>query len=489
MAGLLYPLAFAPYNQAWLVIVSLAVLWWLVRDASPKQNFQLGFIFGAGQFGLGVSWVYVSMATFGGTNAVVSSLMTGVFIAVLALFPALTCWLTARLSRKHHNGLSPYLFIVSWLLFDWIRGWLLSGFPWLYAGYAAIDNPLANLAAYGGVQLVTLAVVCTALLPDNRLVAQKRFWPITGLTIGLWLAAWLLPTTPGVKPVGHPQPVALVQANIHVTVKWDPEHQKKTREIYHQLTQTIANKQSLVLWSESSLTEFYRSRKAWLEEQAAPFAAAGGSLIAGLPRFEMSVLGHPRFYNSLIVVSGGKGIYNKQKLVPFGEYVPFGNIIRGLVPFFNLPMSSFTAGGPHQANLQIQNGVNIAPFVCYDILYPRLVARQARGSNVLVEVSDDAWFGDSAGPWQHLQMARMRAIETGRYLLRDTNTGITAIVNAQGDVIASLPQFQRDILTGMYQPMQGQTPYMSWGRWILPLLCVLLLLISRLIGRDKSSTD
>lgn len=476
VAGLCYPLAFAPWNQAWLLLISLVLLWWCLEDSSPKQAAKLGFVFGIGQFGLGVSWVYVSMATFGGTGPLISGLMTAVFVLLLALFPALACWLGVWLSRRSRSGLlSPLLFIVSWMAIDWLRGWVLCGFPWIYPGYAAIDTPLAQLAAYGGVWLVSIVILATAL--SLAQLATRRLEPIVILlAVAGWLAAFVLPVTPGVKPIDQPKPVALVQGNIPISVKWQLSQRQQTRDIFARLTASIDNKQSLVIWSESALTEFYRDAKPWLKQQAAPFDKAGGALIVGLPRYRFDPLFRPIFYNSVVVVDGGNGIYNKQKLVPFGEYVPFEDLIRGLVPFFNLPMSSFTAGMPSQPPLTVQ-GIKIAAFVCYDILFPGLVADDAKGSHVLLEVSDDAWFGDSAGPWQHFQMSRMRSIETGRYLLRDTNSGITAIVDAQGRIQEKLPEFERAILKGHYQPMTGQTPYMTWGRWLAPAITLILLLL------------
>lgn len=480
VAGLCYPLAFAPYHLLALLLVSLALLWWLLHAADNRASFRTGYAFGLGQFGLGVPWVYVSMAQFGGTNPWLSALLTALFVMLLALFPALACWLARRLSGK---ALSPFLFVASWMALDWLRGWIGPGFPWLYAGYASIDSPLAQLAAYGGVWLVSLGVLFTGLA-FGSLLTRRWHWPVPTLALAFWLTAWFLPATPGVTPTGARQPVALVQANIQQSVKWQVSQQQDTRDIYAKLTAGIGDKHSLVIWSESALTEFYRDAQDWLEKQAAPFADAGGALIAGLPRYRVSQDFTPIFYNSLLVVAGGSGIYNKQKLVPFGEYVPLAGLIRGLIPFFDLPMSSFTAGGSNQPNLDAK-GQQVAPLVCYDALFPGLVAHQANGSDVLLEVSDDAWFGRSAGPWQHFQMTRMRSIETGRWLLRDTNNGVTAIIDPTGRVTAALPQFTRGVLTGSYQPMSGSTPFMGWGKWLAPAITLLLFLAGWLAGRQQ----
>lgn len=479
LAGLGYPLAFSPWEWVPLLPLSLGLLWWLLQHADRRESAWLGYCYGIGLFGLGVPWVYVSMATFGGTNPLLSALFTALFILFLALFTALTCWLARVLSRA---DLSSLLLLVSWMAVDWLRGWIGPGFPWLFAGYAAIDTPLAHLASWGGVWLVSLIMLATGLCVGCLLTRRWQF-PLVAFTALGWLAAWLLPTAPGVLPAGAPQPVALVQANIQQTVKWDPAQQEKTRAVYQRLTESITNKQTLVIWSESALTEFYRDAKDWLEARAQPFADAGGALISGLPRLFISPSLDVTFYNSLLVVGGGYGAYNKQRLVPFGEYVPLEGVIRGLVPFFDLPMSSFTAGSAQQSNLKATDRY-FAPFVCYDILFPALVARQARGSQALIEVSDDAWFGDSAAPWQHFQMARMRSIETGRWLLRDTNNGITALVDNKGRIVDSLPQFTEGVLEGSYQPVTGSTPYMhGWGQWLAFIMTLLLGIAGMLANR------
>lgn len=492
LAGVIYPLAFAPHDWVALSLASVAILWWTLHNAPPKKAFWLGYAFGIGQFGMGVSWVFVSMHTYGETNLVLSALMTAVFVLFLALFPALVGWLTAKISlwRTPQPAtvlLSPLVFIAVWMGVDWFRGWIFSGFPWIYIGYAAIDTPLAVLASYGGVWLVSLLMLATSLAL-SLLLTRRFYFSVVAITAAGWLSLSFLPQTPGVNPTGDKKGVALVQGNIAQTVKWQLEQREATRQVYANLTANIKDKTRLVIWSESALTEFYRDAASWIEEQSATFEAAGGALITGLPRYEFDSLDRIIFYNSIVVAAGGEGAYNKQRLVPFGEYVPFADWIRGLVPFFDLPMSSFTPGARNQANLSA-HGVQIAPTVCFDVLFPGSVAKQARNSNVLLEISDDTWFGRSAAPWQHYQMARMRSIETGRYLLRGTNNGITAIINEKGQIVSELPQGVRAVLEGSYQPMTGSTPYMRWGIWLAPLISLLLLILGLLFERRQPPTN
>jgi len=184
------------------------------------------------------------------------------------------------------------------------------------------------------------------------------------------------------------------------------------------------------------------------------------------------------FHNSIMATGNGEGMYHKQKLVPFGEYVPLAGLLRGLISFFDLPMSNFTPGPDYQKPLKA-NGINVMPYICYEVAYPDFVAFNARNAGLLVTISNDGWFGDSIGPQQHLQMARMRALETGRYMLRGTNNGVTAIINEKGEITERIPQFERDVLTGEAYTAKGQTPYMQTGSWPVLTLAVILVVFVR----------
>lgn len=480
-AGALYSLAFAPFSLWPLVPLSIAILYWLLQGTSPARSALLGWVWGLGAFGVGVSWLYVSIHVYGFTPAPLAVLLTALFCMGLALFPALMTWLSARLG--HH----VVAFAGLWLLVDWMRGWFLTGFPWLYPGYAFIDTPLARLSPVGGVWLVSLIVLLTALAPTMLIRRQPRgAAALAGIAAVGWLASLFISPALWVKPAGEPVKVALVQGNVPQDIKWMLTQQEATREIYRALTEQI-EEPGLVVWPESAITEFWQDARFFLTAQAERVEARGGKLLSGLPWREYDSDG-PRYYNSLVVIGDEPDVYRKQKLVPFGEYVPLQELLRGTIPFFDLPMSSFSRGSPRQDNLNAL-GLNIAPLICYEVMYPQFVAERAAESDVLLTVSNDAWFGTSFGPLQHFQQARMRTLETGRWLLRGTNNGVTAIVDHNGRVRARLPQFERAVLEGEFQPMTGVTPYVRTGSWPVLLLAALMVAGPLLRRIRKSKGD
>ena len=484
-AGLLFPLAFAPYDLWPLLFVSVAAGFWCQQQAgSGKEAFLRGWLYGLGMFGFGVSWVHVSMHDYGFMPLWMAIPFTAIFAAFLALFYGLTFSLSWRLGR------SALVFTGIWLLLDWLRGWLLTGFPWLYAGYGLIDTPLASLAPLGGVWLLTLAtVLLSATLIQLRQPGTLR-WVAAGLSVLVLIAATAGHFLTFTHANGPEQKVALVQGNIPQDLKWQISMRDETRRIYHELTREIPA-DTLVLWPESAMTEFYQTITDFIEDEGKQLADRNGALITGIPWRSVSDAGIT-YRNSIAAIplrdneNGSERVYHKQKLVPFGEYVPMQSLIRGLIPFFDLPMSGFTPGDPSQPNLQAM-GHTVAPFICYEILYPQLVASRSHDADVLVTISNDAWFGTSAGPLQHFQMARLRALETGRWLLRGTNNGVTAVIDHQGRIVDALPQFERDVLYSQYQPRTGITPFMALGVWPWLVLSVLLLLPA-MLGRKKKQS-
>lgn len=476
LAGALYPFSFSPYDFWPLSILSIALLWVSLQGRTVKQGAWLGACFGLTSFGIGVSWLHVSMYEYGGTPFWLAIIMTGAFVIVLSLFSALQTTLSLWLGRRK---LTPILFASLWVLVDLLRGSLFTGFPWLYAGYPLIETSAANLATLGGIWLLTwLTVLCAGLL-GALILWQQRYWKTWGIqaavVVALVITAQYVAPSQFVQPAGKSIDVALLQGNIPQDLRWLTTMQDKTREIYADLSDEVpAN--HIEIWPESALTEFYHDAEEFLDGRADIVEQKNGTLIVGIPTYEVKHFGQPGLiHNSLKVLAGGEGMYNKQKLVPFGEYVPFEDQIRGLIPFFDLDMSSFSHGETNQSNLLAQ-GASISPSICYEVMYPELVAEQALNSNVMVTVSNDAWFGTSAGPYQHFQMARLRSIETGRWLLRSTNTGITAVINEKGQVMDRLPQFERGLLLSSFVPMTGTTPFSKWGGtpvWILALLCCL----------------
>lgn len=477
VAGALFPLALAPLYYWPLGLLSLSGFIAAVLLAkTPKQSFSYVWCFSLGQFLLGVSWIYVSIHTFGNTPAPLAALMVVLFAAALALIPAAVFALRHQLFQQHAAWLTLPAF---WFLSEWLRGNLLTGFPWLFAGDAHLNTWLAGYAPIIGnyglslLTVFTLTVLWQAYQRRNPLwLCLLAFWPL-----GAWLQNinWT-------HPVGELQ-VSAVQGNIAQDQKWLPEMIGPTMRTYYQ--QTAEHWESdLILWPETAITLIYDQFQPYLQDMAEEAQEYHSTIITGIayryPR------GHQRageFHNSITAFGEGSGLYHKQKLVPFGEFVPFEKQLRGLLPFFDLEMSSFLAGDAEQPLLQVnkhldQQTINyqIAPYICYEIAYPVHVAQLAKQADFLVTISNDAWFGDSLGPKQHMALAQMRALETGRWLLRSTNTGITALVDHKGRIVERLANNQLATLTASAEMRQGHTPFMRWGLaplWLFTVLAAL----------------
>lgn len=474
LAGAIFPLGLAPLDLWPLIPVSLAVLVWLLEDLAPGQALRRAWWYGFGFNGIGVSWVYVSIHYFGQTPLWLSVLATGLFVAFLALvFFALPFWFYRRFGLDHAALLS---FPALWVLAEWSKTWFLSGFPWLWAGYGFIDTPLAPLAPVTGVLGLSFVAALTGALLRHLVQRHNRRRGRTALALlVLWGACFSLGQIQWVQvDETAARRVALVQGNVAQERKWDPAYRDFILTTYRELTENAWDT-DLIIWPEAAYPVFYHEALPFITNLGVRAREKQVAIVSGAPFWEQRN-GQDTFYNSVFVIGDGDGLYHKQKLVPFGEYVPLESLIRGLIPFFNLPLSSFTPGGENQKPLEAR-GLKFSTFICYEIVYPELVRDEAQGRDFLVTISNDAWFGHSWGPLQHFQMARMRALETGKYLLRGTNTGVTAVIDAQGQVRGQLPSFQEGVLKGRFFPTRGETPFLRWGGWPVLGLCFLLVLI------------
>ncbi|MBK1852171.1 apolipoprotein N-acyltransferase [Marinobacter sp. 1-4A] len=477
VAGALQTLTFSPFHFWWLGPVS-AVLILLVTIPIPANKlFLSGLLVGLGLFGSGATWVYISISEFGNTSIPVSVLLTAAFVAVLALFPALAFWFWGKLA-KHSAVRRLILFPAIWILGDWLRGWLLTGFPWLYLGTAHTDGPLAGMAPVVGVHGLTFVIAASgaAIIAAGWFIAQQRLISAGIVAVAAltpWLAAPALNRVDWTDISTEPTSVAAMQGNIPQQVKWDPEFLKDQIVAYLGMTEPYWNT-DLILWPETAIP-IPQDQAGKIIDHIAEKLGDESTLITGIPWYGFSERASGfTFHNSITAIGNGEGIYHKQKLVPFGEYVPLEGILRGLIGFFDLPMSSFTRGPENQSPL-VANGTKVMPFICYEVAYPDFLARNAVNSDLLLTISNDGWFGDSVGPLQHLQIARMRALETGRYMIRGTNNGVTAIIDNKGQITARIPQFERAVLTGEVFKASGSTPYMMTASW--PVLTLALILI------------
>lgn len=474
ISGASITLALAPFDLKPVVLLGPALLYLLQRHQSPRQALVSGGWFGIGFWGAGVSWVYVSIHTYGNASAALAGLLTALFVAALALLFCLQGWLFAHMARN--AGQRWLVFSVVWVGFEWLRSWFLTGFPWLFLGYATLDTPLerwAPLTSVWGLSLI-LVLLATGIA---RGLADRKWLP---LLPGVLLAA-LSPFLPQswTTPVDAPAlRTVLIQPNIPQLQKWQPDQLQNILQHQIQLSSQHPNA-DLLVWPETAIPSTFNRAAPILSPFLDRLDQQGTALISGFPYAETDPASPTglRFHNSLAIFSVGSDVYHKQRLVPFGEYLPFEAQLRGMIDFFNLPMSSFSL--PQQNTDALQLGsLLIAPAICYEIAYPQLVAHLARNSALMLTISNDTWFGRSIAPEQHLQIARMRALENGRWLLRGTNNGYTAAIDPQGRIAAQAPLDTATSLTADVHPMQGETPWQRFGIW--PLLAGLggLLLFS-----------
>lgn len=479
VAGALLPLAFAPFGLYPLAVLAPALLFFSLSELTPRAALRRGFAFGLGLFGVGVSWVYVAVADFSDSGAVTAVILTALFVAALAVYPALFAYGAARLRAR--AAPPPALWYLAalpalWLAFEWLRGWLFTGFTWLQLGYSQAQSPLAGLAPLLGVYGIGLACAVSAgalawLLHDGR-----RAWPGVAVVLLLWGGAWGARQVEWTEPAGAPLRVALIQDNLPQSTKWDPEQFDARLELYARLTLENLGAADAVIWPENAVTVFYHELKDdyfdWLAGQA---RAANTDLIVGVPVKRTDAAG---YYTSLMVLGSHEAVYHKRHLVPFGEFVPLENALRGLIRFFDLPMSGFSPGPAAQPPLPVA-GQRAAMSICYEDAFGEELLHNFPQATLLINGSNNAWYGDSLAPHQHLEISRMRAIESGRPLVRATTTGISALADHHGRVLATTPQFERAVLRGSVQPMQGMTPYTRWGNG--PLLILLFVMLGTCI--------
>ena len=471
-AGILTTLTASPFELWWLGPVAAGLIYLGIHTLTPGQAALRGWSYGLGLFGSGASWVYVSIHDYGYTGVPLALLLTVLFVAGLALFPAVTLWLYRRLTGPRLAWLS---FAGAWVLGEWLRTWLFTGFPWLLLGTSQVDSPLAPWAPVGGVYLLSLITALTGTLGVELL--RRRAWAAVPIA-ALWLTPLVLPAQ-WTSPAGEPLRVALLQGNLDQAIKWTAEGQREAANRYSELTRAQDDDPDLIVWPEAALPMFEREARPILERVQSNLAP-DTALLTGILQRD----GEGLYYNSVIGLGNVEGEYRKTHLVPFGEYLPLESLLAGTIAFFDLPMPAMTPGPEGQAPLRAA-GTTIGNAICYEIIYADRVAAQARHAALLLTVSNDTWFGRSIGPLQHLQMARLRALENGRQVIRATSNGVTAIIDERGHITARAPQFEIASLAGEVTPMQGLTPFTRTGSWPTWLLAALLVLPGLRLRRKR----
>ncbi len=485
-SGALLPVAFAPISFYPLALIIPAIMFWIWQGDTLASAFRRGYLFGFGMFVVGASWVYIAINDFGFTSSPVAIILTHIFVAFLALFPALQALFSVWLTRYLNKYFLLPVFIVVWVLFEWLRGWFMTGFPWLNLGYSFIDSPLAGYAPVLGVYGLSLLVIITAaalfkLFTSRNLLTISLMFFVTGFWIigaGLQLTSW---TQEKDKPLS----VAIVQASLPQITKWDPGQIMHRMNTFEEMSEPLWGKVDLIMWPENALTILwgeapitYRQR---LEKRA---LESGTTLVLGLPYGDIET----EYYSSLLVLGKTPGVYHKRHLVPFGEYVPLPEFMKKLAGFFDMPMSGFSSGEAKQPHL-IVAGQKMAPSICYEDAFGEELIDFLPEASLLINGSNNAWYGKSWAPHQHLQIARMRALETERQLIRATTTGISVLVDHRGQLLKQTQQFERTILRGEVQPRSGATPYVRFGNYPVIGLVLFLVFVFTVLALYKKKSN
>lgn len=481
-AGSLMPLAFSPFDIYLTPLLCIGMLLFVWRNASPSQAALRGYLFGWGYFGFGVYWVYFSIHHFGHAPLWLSVIIMLGMVAILATYFALLGYLLNRFFMRKPAVRYVLAFPILWLALEWLRGVLFTGFPWLFVGYSQIDSYLAGWAPIAGVLGVSWLLVLTASCV-YLLIQSQCNWarPVAlGVVALCWLGGWGVAKINWTEPVGKPISVALLQGNVPQEIKWLRSFQQISLTIYRQMTEQVLGA-DLIVWPETAIPSFYhRVESTFLQNLKHTSVANKTDVVLGLP-----VMGESagEYYNSLLSVRHLGRFYQKRHLVPLGEYMPLKPLSTFILAFLNIPLSDFSAGQQQQPLLTAA-GYPFASSICYEDVFQQTSLDGLPEAAYLINVSNDTWFGDTIAPYQHLQMARMRALESGRYLLRATNTGLTAIVNEKGRLVKQAAMFERLSLRGELVPMQGVTPFVRGGASGI-LILMLVLLVLAFLKRDK----
>jgi apolipoprotein N-acyltransferase len=476
LCGGLLVLAFAPFNWSALAVLSPLGLLGCIAGASWKRAAWRGFLFGCSEFIFGIYWIYISVHDVGGAPAVVAIVMLLLLVAIMAAYSALACALSVRLAPEAGWRRHVLLFPALWVGCEWLRGWFLGGFPWLSLGYGQIDGPLSGYAPVGGVYLLSLCLTLSAGLLyasfSGRESTRAKIAALSLLVV-LWLGGSMLGGLQWTRPAGPPIQVSLLQGDIPENEKWAPDVFAPTLERYRRLTAEHWDSR-LVVWPEAAVPAYADEvQQDYLDPLEAEARKHGTDLLIGAPTENPAT---DSYYNSVLSLGSSDGVYNKRHLVIFGEFFPVPDWVRHWLALMDLPYSDFTAGAVDQPLLKAA-GYAVGASICYEDAFGNEIMRALPKAAFLVNISNDGWFGDSIALPQHLEIARMRALEAGRYLLIATNTGITAIVDSAGAVRARAPAGRVYVLTGSIQPLQGATLLARWGNSLILGLCLLLLAV------------
>ena len=474
--GALTTLAFAPFDYSWLVFFSLAIVFYFWDSLPEKKAALSGWLFGLGLQCTGVAWIFHSLHTHGGSPAFFAIVLIFLLCSYLSIYTALAAYSVNRF-LPNNSALRLLIFYpASWLVFEWLQGYVMTGFAWMQLGYTQIDLPLSGFAPIFGNHMVggLIAVCAGALVLLFKQITTSQFKNIKyasfifALIIGLFVSGGLAKSIHWTEKDGEPISVSVIQGNIAQKDKWKLHMKQPTLDLYRSMS--LAQKDvDLIVWPETAVPSYSYRVQPYLQSLQREMKKRDTDLLLGI--FVKNE--ENRVLNSVLSLQGG--VYSKRHLVPLGEYIP----LRFLIEFFNhwvkIPMSDIASAGDDQALLTAA-GVPLGISICFEEAFSRDVLRDVPEAKILVNVSNDAWFEDSHEAHQHHAIARMRALETGRHMIRSTNTGITSFIGPHGEVRQQLPQFEMGVLNGEVQPLSGATPFVRWGDWLIVIGSALVLL-------------
>jgi apolipoprotein N-acyltransferase len=484
-SGALLVFAFAPFNFWWLGFICPALFLFCLLNSqmSASQGFMRGFLFGLGKFGVGTSWIYISIHAFGNASWWLAGLITALFIGLMASYTGFIGLIFSRFfSNKTAFSRCCLIFPSLWMLSEWLHCYLFTGFPWLALGYsqsASIFKMLAPYVSVFGVSLLTVWFSGALLFLFTRGAWLKKMMVLltaAGINYGLFH----LENTKNsfTHTEANPIKIAMIQGNISQSMKWDNAEISNTINTYLNLTAPYWS-YDLIIWPEASVPLLKSQASELLNELDEKAKNSQSSLLVGIP-----IDINKNIYNGILALGLSNGDYLKRHPVPFGEYIPLKSIFARAMAYFDIPMSDLSKGPKKQDPIRFLQKP-IATFVCYEVAYPDEVLSQSHNSQFFVTINDDSWFGDSLAQPQQIQMAQWRSLETGRPMLYVSNTGITAIINQDGNIVASAPENIPTVLTGTITPVFGNTPFMQWGFYPVILVSSLLFVLGVMGKRLK----
>ena len=473
--GCLFTIVFEPVGMSLLVPIFMLPYLSVCLKLSNRDAAAYGFWFGVGLFLCGTYWIYLSVTGPGEAQWWIGGLLVVALTLIMALYLALAAWIIGKLSR----GEPWWLLVVApatWTFIEWLRGWVLTGFPWMSLGYSQIDSALAGWAPVFGVYGVTAILVLSAsALLISILTRGLQQWIAIGIVLLPWICGAVLKSIEWTETAGAPIQVTVIQAGIPQDQKWLPEQREPTMNFYRDATLSAMDS-ALIVWPEVAIPSLSNHVEDYIDSLDQISDVTGQTILFGILESEVQRTGATNIYNSVILVDGQRRqVYRKRHLVPFGEYFPVPAKVREWMRMMNLPFSDITPGEDEQALLVAADGTRLAIAICYEDAYGAEMRYAFPDATLLINVSNDAWFGDSIAPHQHLQIARMRSLEVGRFSIRATNTGISAFIDERGKILRSGAQFKPVTMTMKVEPRSGTTPYTNNGNWPVIGLCFLVI--------------